>query len=347
MSLVNTSKFPYIEVTGDHFEMGLSHGKQISGQIQEYIKWIRFKSKETIKQSQKRSMSFYNLINNFSNDYINEINGIAEGANIPFEDAMLCQVRFGKLDNTNDEGCTAFSFKGKSTVNSNLYIGQNQDMDPEFLNFGFILKLIPSINLPKIIMFTFPGQLGYAGMNEHGISNFANALYNFQTQNGIPHYILKRKLLEQKSLENCKKILNTINVSEAANVLISDKTNIIDFEFHNKTRYQYKSDDQDSVIHTNHYLTDELIKFEDNTLIDSPIRLQRMQYLIKNIYGNINLDNIKNILGDHFNFPSSICRHGADNMDTISGYIAAPENKTIYIRKGFGCEMNWQSYSFD
>tara|TARA_B100000586_G_C19794285_1_gene295373 strand:- start:259 stop:477 length:219 start_codon:yes stop_codon:yes gene_type:complete len=72
-----------------------------------------------------------------------------------------------------------------------------------------------------------------------------------------------------------------------------------------------------------------------------------MKYLIKNIYGNISLNNIKNILADHFNFPSSICRHGADSMDTISGYIAAPENKTIYIRKGFGCEMNWQSYSFD
>ena len=347
MSLVDTYKFPYIEITGDHYEMGFSHGKQISEQIREYIKWIRFKSKETIKESQKRSMSFYNLINNFSNTYINEIHGIAEGANITFEDAMLCQVRFGKLDNTNDEGCTAFSFKEKSTLNSNLYTGQNQDMDPEFLNFGFVLKLIPSIDIPQIIMFTFPGQIGYAGMNEHGISNFANALYNFQTQKGIPHYILKRKLLEQRSLETCKEILNTTNVSEAANVLISDKNNIIDFEFHNKSRYEFTSHDQNSIIHTNHYLTDELIKFEDNTLIDSPIRLQRMHNLIKNIYGNINLDNIKNILADHYNFPSSICRHGANNMDTVSGYIADPSNKTLHIRKGFGCEMNWQSYSFD
>ena len=178
MSLIDTYKFPYIEITGNHYEMGFSHGKQISEQIREYIKWIRFKSKETIKESQKRSMSFYNLINNYSNNYINEIHGIAEGANITFEDAMLCQVRFGKLDNTNDEGCTAFSFKEKSTLNSNLYIGQNQDMDSEFLNFGFILKLIPSIDIPQIIMFTFPGQIGYAGMNEHGISNFPNLTWH-------------------------------------------------------------------------------------------------------------------------------------------------------------------------
>jgi len=72
-----------------------------------------------------------------------------------------------------------------------------------------------------------------------------------------------------------------------------------------------------------------------------------MHDLIKNIYGNINLDNIKNILADHYNFPASICRHGANNMDTVSGYIADPLNKTFHIRKGFGCEMNWQSYSFD
>ena len=55
------------------------------------------------------------------------------------------------------------------------------------------------------------------------------------------------------------KNINYFSFSDSISI-IDNPTNIIDFEFHNKTRYQYKSDDQDSVIHTNHYLTDELIK---------------------------------------------------------------------------------------
>jgi isopenicillin-N N-acyltransferase-like protein len=347
MKQTKNSEFPSIEISGNHYEMGYDLGKQISNSICEYLDWIRFKSKETKIESHKRSMLFYNLIKNYSDNYIKEITGISDGANIPFEDAMLCQVRFGNLNNNKNDGCTAFSYKGDSTQNSNLYIGQNQDMESEFLNFGYILKINPTIPIPKIIMFTFPGQIGYAGLNEYGISNFANALYNYQPQTGLPHYILKRKILEQKTLKDCKNILNTISLSEAGNVLISDSNEYIDYEFYNKERYSYETDDNNFLIHTNHYLTNELKKFEDGTLPDSPIRLKRMIELTKNTYGYITIDSLKNMLADHYNYPASICRHGADNMDSISGYIADPKNKTFHVRKGFGCEMNWKSYKFD
>ena len=49
--------------------------------------------------------------------------------------------------------------------------------------------------------------------------------------------------------------------------------------------------------------------------------------LTKNIYGSITIDSVKTMLADHDNYPASICRHGADNMDSISGYIADPKNK--------------------
>ena len=73
-----------VEIAGNHYEMGYDLGKQISNLICEYLDWIRFKTKETKIESQKRSMSFYALIKDYSIDYIEEITGISEGANIPF-----------------------------------------------------------------------------------------------------------------------------------------------------------------------------------------------------------------------------------------------------------------------
>ena len=99
MKKKENSEFPLVEIAGNHYEMGYDLGKQISNRICEYLDWIRFKTKETKIESQKRSMSFYALIKDYSIDYIEEITGISEGANIPFEDAMLCQVRFGNLNN--------------------------------------------------------------------------------------------------------------------------------------------------------------------------------------------------------------------------------------------------------
>ena len=46
---------------------------------------------------------------------------------------------------------------------------------------------------------TFAGQLGYMGMNEHGVGHFANALGNAAWQPGLSHYPLKRRCFEMFS----------------------------------------------------------------------------------------------------------------------------------------------------
>jgi len=164
----------------------------------------------------------------------------------------------------------------------------------------------------------------------------------------LPLNYWNKKILEEEEVFDTQKgIVRKITVQKLKNDIIKMDNKKIEAEKYILNASKNPKDKGPFPQYTLWYKDDELIKFEDNTLIDSPIRLQRMHNLIKNIYGNINLDNIKNILGDHCNFPSSICRHGANNMDTVSGYIADPSNKTFHIRKGFGCEMNWQSYIFN
>ena len=65
MKKKENSEFPLVEIAGNHYEMGYDLGKQISNLICEYLDWIRFKTKETKIESQKRSMSFYALIKDY------------------------------------------------------------------------------------------------------------------------------------------------------------------------------------------------------------------------------------------------------------------------------------------
>ena len=57
--------------------------------------------------------------------------------------------------------------------------GQNQDLEPEFEDVGILLRVKPNDDRPRALMFTFAGQLGYAGMNEHGLAHFNNVLFDY------------------------------------------------------------------------------------------------------------------------------------------------------------------------
>ena len=126
---------------------------------------------------------------------LDEIRGLAEGASISFEHALLCQVRGEATRAPLGEGCTAFALTRSATVDGHALAGQNQDLPPEFSDLGIVLHIEPTDGRPRALTFTFAGQLGYMGTNEHGVSHFANGLADYEWKLGLPHYPLKRTLL--------------------------------------------------------------------------------------------------------------------------------------------------------
>ena len=40
-----------------------------------------------------------------------------------------------------------------------------------------------------------------------------------------------------------------------------------------------------------------------------------------------------------------ICRHGAENMDSICGYIAEVGQRKLHVRRGHGCTGTWTEYA--
>ena len=61
-------------------------------------------------------------------------------------------------------------------------------------------------------------------------------------------------------------------------------------------------------------------------------------------WGRITVDVMKEILADHAGDPAGICRHGAENMHSISGYIAEPTAGVLHVRRGHGCLGSWTAY---
>ena len=185
------NQFPLIEVSGSPYEMGYQHGAQATDLVKKYLTWIEKLTRISRDILCRNAMVFLPSIETLSSDLVEEIKGLADGADISFEEAVLCQAR-AEASRKPDGGCTAFALTGTATANGKTLAGQNQDLEPEYADIAILLRVKPNGNKPRALMFTFAGQLGYSGMNQYGVAHFANALYDFQWQFGLPHYPLKR-----------------------------------------------------------------------------------------------------------------------------------------------------------
>ena len=189
--------FPYVEVSGNSYEMGYQHGSQAAAAIDKYLIWIEKMTGKPRDELGANARAFLPYIEKLTPPLLEEVRGLSEGADISFEEALLCQCR-GEAVLACAEGCTAFALTGEATADGSPLAGQNQDLAPEFGDVGIVLHVKPNDGRPRAITFTFAGQLGYMGMNQHGVAHFANGLGDCQWRMGLPHYPLKRYLLERK-----------------------------------------------------------------------------------------------------------------------------------------------------
>jgi acyl-CoA:6-aminopenicillanic acid acyl transferase len=337
-------EFPFINVSGNSFEMGYQHGRQAAPLIQKYIAWIeRFTGKPRVELA-AAAMRFLPMIQKLNRAYVDEVMGLAEGAQITLSEAVLCQVR-GEAARMIDRGCTAFALRKSATADGRTLAGQNQDLEPDYADVAIVLAVKPSDGRPRAVMLTFAGQLGYAGMNQHGVANFANALYNFEWRVGLPHYPLKRTILEQQDVRHCVDLLNRNRTCSAANVMLCDGSgNIASVEVRPEGIAIYPDTHPDVRLHTNHYVTKDFARYENGALPDSCPRLDRMRKLIRESFGKLSVERLKAILADHDGGSAAICRHGAVGMHSISGYIADPRSGLFHVRRGHGCDGHWKSY---
>jgi hypothetical protein len=142
-----------------------------------------------------------------------------------FEEAASETYRRAAGNGPPPEECTAFALCSAATgTGVGTLIGQNQDVSLDMDDFGMqfpfcflhsafhfqsfepcvsflelsrsvglVLRVRPNDDRPAAVMFTWAGQLGYSGLNEHGVAHFANGLAGGpRGVPAIPHYSLKR-----------------------------------------------------------------------------------------------------------------------------------------------------------
>lgn len=344
--------FPYLEISGTPFELGYQHGELAREQVRGFADHLLRTAGAPRDRVLAATHRFLPLFQQHCATLLEEVQGLAEGARLTFEEALLLQIRGEIAGVLVDEGCTTFAVAGRHTASGGILIGQTSDMDPELEQYFLVARLTPREG-PRILMWTFAGQLGYHGLNEYGVAHFANNLSGgplpAERPGGLPHYPAKRRLYECRTREEVLSRWRTLPVCSSGNYMFAAGDPVIFDVEATPAGVAVLEAPEGLLAHANHFLSPEFRTPDTDaqSLPDSFLRQERMTALLRAGAGVIDVEALKAILSDHRHHPQSICRHeerGTGRMSTVAGLIAEPGAGRLHVARGQPCRGDWATY---
>jgi isopenicillin-N N-acyltransferase-like protein len=350
-----TSAYPLFEARGDHRELGRQHGQQCRDRLHGFLDYLGHILRLSGAQLQARARRFLPLFEDHCPHLLDEVRGLAEGAGVNLAEALAVQIR-GELGQVGGEACTTFVVAPRGTAAGEILIGQNSDMDPELEAFAYVLRLEP-VGKPGVLMWTFGGMIGYHGLNAAGVAHFANALGGGPAWRfALPHYPVKRMMLEQSNLDGVLELLGRVPVCSSGNYVLCDGDGRIgDIELTPEGFAMVDDRSEGYIVHTNHFLCGAHACPADAaaSVPDSFPRLARIGELVAGKVGRLTVADLQEFLSDHAGHPTSICRHphaGPDHPSvsargrTVASLIAEPAQGQTHVSRGNPCEGGYTSY---
>jgi isopenicillin-N N-acyltransferase like protein len=335
--------FPLIEISGPPHERGRQYGQKAADRIRKGTSHYFAQLKELELDSAGLSAlvrDYLPVIEAFEPTFIEEMRGIAEGANVPFEDIALLNARTeilklakpeirARLQTPEDpDGCTGVVVLPQAAGTGRLIHAQNWDWKRECAETAVVLK-VRRDDGPDLMTFTEAGALGRCGFNAVGIAITANYLESDRDyrQVGVPLALIRRKVLESEHVALAMRAVYCTKKSAANNMIVSHRDGVaIDFECAPDETFQVYPD-CGLLVHANHFVSPvALTKLKDTGIANTPDSLYRdirVRDLLQPHLGAITFEAVKSALFDDFAYPWSVCRPPRRNLsNNLSATVA-------------------------
>lgn len=352
------SEFPFIEVEGSPYEIGVQIGTKAKKQIANCINVYRNALEKSFgiawSDLKKYAQKYIKPIESYDGDIMEEVRGIAEGSENSIDDIVAINSRtelLGKGKEIND-GCSSFGINREATLCKENIIGQNWDFYSKLRDCVIVLK-IHQINKPDILMVAEAGFVGKIGLNSKGIGVCLNAIQTENKRLGVPTHFILRGILNSEGIVDAIGAITRAELANSANYLIGNNGDtIVDVEA-DPTDFDVLHDESGVLVHTNHILSKKLNGLKELLRFPHPdtyVRKMRLEKQLKQNIGVLTEDKIKEFLCDHEGYPDSICRHQNDldpehaRVSTVSSIIMNLSKKEMQVASGNPCSHQYQLY---
>lgn len=241
-----------LHVNGSHYQMGFQHGALLREKVQENIRAFLHYAQDYLPLSDL--LSYWNISKPYiPTEYIQEIQGIADGANISFYEIAQAIMAIEYLDH----GCYGIAAWGIATKDGQLYHARSFDLpstiqDPVSGRFAHENTVLIVRNPDNGSASVCPSVAGSfhtgGGMNSEGVCLGIQICWSKdQTFEGNPYHFRIQEVLDSaKTAEEALQILNT-NRTHGFNFIVSQANPPIGFALEQTTNLTYIGTHNDTV----------------------------------------------------------------------------------------------------
>ena len=347
-------QFPYIEVSGSHYECGFQYGRAAAAQIalgakiymERFIRTLQLPAEKICEMA----LACAEPVREAWPELLEEVRGIADGSGVPLGEVMVINCRYELSKFPKVQECTTGYVTGSATATGSAYLFKNWDYLMLQMLERIVVLHITQEDGTKILGIGEAGQLLRDGLNSHGVgivSNNLQSVYDSEAP-GIPTCFMRRRVLKSRSFEDAADVIRSFKRSVSCNTMLGCADGrAIDFEVHPKGAFEILPE-QDVLTHANHFVVDSSV----DAVTDKPKnRDARLRELLMEKHGSIDIGHIKHCLCDHKYLPLAICRHPAQDgnayvtgTQTVSSTIMDFAKGEVWICAGNPCEGEYLKY---
>jgi isopenicillin-N N-acyltransferase-like protein len=278
--------------------------------------------------------------------FVEEMQGLAKGAGVTFEEVLLLNVRDELLMSLRpqpSEGCTSFGCSGDVTLSGQPILGQTKDTAAISKDL-YVVIAVSQEGRPDLLQMPYAGEFGVFGLSSSGMAIFGNALYVKGRPTGyLPLSLFRRLVLEADSLGEVIDLVETHGIATVGSLTIGDRHGrIVAIENTDHGHAVVKA--QNGILaHANHVNDAVLANFEVYEEDERNVSHHRQNRLVQQFEperGRLTTAFAMRCLMDHDGYPDSICRHPKPGRDlqTTAAVVVEPTLGRLHAVRGLPCQ---------
>jgi L-aminopeptidase/D-esterase-like protein len=259
-----------ITVSGNGYERGLQHGKQLSKEIAEIIAKWKVNTAAALDRDADLVLAeffeyadFAGAIQKWTPDLYDEVRGIADGSGQDFREVLVLNLLdefWVFIDNLENHHCSALGVPAIGTRPS--YVAQNMDLERYTDGYQVLMRVPGDDQHPEQLILTHPGLIALNGMNAAGVGVCVNTLMQLKaSSSGLPVAFVVRELIRKTDEEDILGFIRRVDHASGQNYIIGIRDEVYDFEASANKVVRFNPENPNgTVYHTNHPLVNDDVK---------------------------------------------------------------------------------------
>ncbi len=345
--------FPRIELRGEPFAIGKRYGQLTRERVllhllNQKILMARLRPEDP-DWWRSRVRNYLPLFEEMAPYFVEEMEGLARGADLTIDEVLLINVRCELLSSLKPESigdCTSFGCNGDVTLSGHPILGQTKDTGPISADL-FVITAMYQQGRPDLLQLAYAGEFGGFGLSSSGMATFGNSLYVAgKPQGRIAGSLASRLTLHANSVDEVLALVERHGRAEEGNSLVGDRTGRVVCIETADHGYGVVEAENGILAHANHINTPGLQRYEtypEPGYSGSLHRQARLTELLQAERGRLTPTLAMRCLMDHTNYPRSICRHaspGDSDAHTTAAMVVEPTLGLLHAIRGQPCQ-NW------